>query len=430
MSPPDRPPGVTPAVPAGPQAPPPPTKPAAPPLAPSVDPALAGRPAAPPPAGHDFRHRPPRMRRDLPPWLAPDGPHWSHPRPPWKRKSGPPPWWPEGEPWPPPAKPDPKRTFLRRAGCFFGVVVGLMMLASAIGALVEGGPGGSVLLVLLLIGAVVFMGRALRRTAAAIGDVMAAADRVAAGDYSVRVPVPPKGEIAGLARAFNAMATRLEADANQRRALFADVAHELRTPLSVVRGSVEGMLDGVYPRSDERLETLLDETAVMTRLLEDLRTLSLAESGALPLHQEATHVAGLVDDLLTAFAPRAEAAGVRLTAAVAAMVPVRLDPVRVRQTLENLLANALRHTPRGGEIRLSVRREGERVCFAVADTGTGIPPEHLPHVFDRFWKSADSGGSGLGLAIARSLVEAHGGEISADSRLGVGTTVRFWLPAT
>ena len=306
-----------------------------------------------------------------------------------------------------------------------------MMLAGAIGALAEeGGAPGGFLLILVLIGAVVFMGKGLRRTAAAIGDVMAAADRVAEGDYGARVPVPVKGEVAGLAKSFNAMATRLEVDAAQRRALFADVAHELRTPLSVVRGNVEGMLDGVYPRDDERLETLLDETAVMTRLLEDLRTLSLAESGGLRLHKEPTEVAGLVDDLLTAFEPRAAEAGISLTAEVGAMPPVSLDPVRIRQTLENLLANALRHTPRGGKVWLEARRHGATVCFAVADTGEGIPPEHLPHVFDRFWKSADSGGSGLGLAIARGLVEAHGGQIRAESAPGRGTTVRFDLPAT
>ena len=362
------------------------------------------------------------------PWRHHGGRHYGG-RPHWRRRQGPPPWWPEGEPWPPPAKPDPKRGFLRKVGCFFGVVVGLMMLASAIGALAEGGPPGGFLLVLVLIGVLVVMGRGLRRTAAAIGDVMAAADKVAEGDYAARVPVPAKGEVAGLARSFNAMATRLEVDAAQRRALFADVAHELRTPLSVVRGNVEGMLDGVYPRDDERLETLLDETAVMTRLLEDLRTLSLAESGVLPLHKEPTEVAGLVDDLLTAFEPRAAAAGIALTAEVGAMPPVSLDPVRIRQTLENLLANALRHTPRGGKVWLEARRTGMAVCFAVADTGHGIPPEHLPHVFDRFWKSADSGGSGLGLAIARGLVEAHGGEIRAESTPGRGTMVRFDLPA-
>lgn len=305
-----------------------------------------------------------------------------------------------------------------------------MMLAGAIGALAEeGGAPGGFLLILVLIGAVVFMGKGLRRTAASIGDVMAAADRVAEGDYAARVPVPVKGEVAGLAKSFNAMATRLEVDAAQRRALFADVAHELRTPLSVVRGNVEGMLDGVYPRDDERLETLLDETAVMTRLLEDLRTLSLAESGGLRLHKEPTEVAGLVDDLLTAFEPRAAEAGISLTAEVGAMPAVALDPVRIRQTLENLLANALRHTPRGGKVWLEARRQGATVCFAVADTGEGIPPEHLPHVFDRFWKSADSGGSGLGLAIARGLVEAHGGQIRAESVPGRGTTVRFDLPA-
>jgi len=196
------------------------------------------------------------------------------------------------------------------------------------------------------------------------------------------------------------------------------------------------MLDGVYPRDDERLEAVLEETALMARLLDDLRTLSLAEAGALRLRREPTDLGELVADLAAAFEPRADAAGVAVVAAIAPLPPFLVDPVRLRQVLENLLSNALRHTPRGGSVTIEAQSAdgvgigpgAGTVAITVRDTGSGIPPEHLPHVFDRFWKSADSGGSGLGLAIAKGLVEAHGGTIRAESTPGRGTTIRLTLP--
>jgi signal transduction histidine kinase len=224
------------------------------------------------------------------------------------------------------------------------------------------------------------------------------------------------------------MTTRLEVNETQRRNLFADVAHELRTPMSVIRGTVEGMLDGVYPRDDARLTTILEATEVMSRLLDDLRTLSLADAGALRLHKESTDVGDLLDEVRYAFAPRAAAVGVAFSIEASPLPPLEIDPVRVRQVLQNLLDNALRHTPRGGTIRVEARPEAAAALFRVADTGSGIAPEALPHIFDRFWKSADSGGSGLGLAIARGLIEAHGGKIRADSVPGRGTVVSFTLP--
>jgi two-component system OmpR family sensor kinase/two-component system sensor histidine kinase BaeS len=253
------------------------------------------------------------------------------------------------------------------------------------------------LLILGLLGVAFLAGRAVRRMAAPIGEVMEAADRVAGGDYSTRVEARGPGEVGRLAHSFNQMTERLQANETQRRALLADVAHELRTPLSVIRGNVEGMLDGVYPPDEAHLGPLLEETAVMARLLDDLQTLSTAEAGVLQLHRERLDPLSLATDAVAAFRTRAERAGVALDCAASGPVPeVDVDPVRIGEVL--------------------------------ADTGPGIDPGDLAHVFDRFVKSADSGGAGLGLAIARSLVEAHGGRITAQSVPGQGTTMRFVLP--
>lgn len=356
------------------------------------------------------------------------------------RGSGPerPHWWPEDEPWPPQRNRERggPRSFLRKVGCFFAVMCGLMLVAGILGAIFSEGrgrrdDGGSfwpMFMLVLIIGGLFWFGRTVRRTAAPIAEVMTAADRVANGDYAVRVETRANGEVARLVESFNAMTTRLEVNETQRRNLFADVAHELRTPLSVIRGNAEGMLDGVYPRDNTRLETILNATELMSRLLDDLRTLSLTDTGALRLHKERTDVAELLTDIRYAFAPRAAEAGIAFTLDVQPVPALDIDPVRVRQVITNLLENALRHTPRGGSIRVEVRPEGRAALFRVADTGSGIPPEALPHIFDRFWKSADSGGSGLGLAIARGLIEAHGGQIRADSVAGQGTVVSFTLP--
>ena len=354
-----------------------------------------------------------------------------------------PPWWPEGETWPPTADwRGARRVFLRRIGCLFAVLPLLIFAVGLLNAVFgarrnddryDGPPFGFVGLVVLVL-VVAGVGRAVRRTAAPIGDVMEAADRVAAGDYAVRDEARAGGEVGRLVAAFNEMAARLQANEAQRRTLFADVAHELRTPLVVIRGNVEGMLDGVYPRDDEHLAPVLEETTVMARLLDDLRLLSMAEAGALRLHREPTDLAALIADVVAAFAPRAASAGVALTAAVSGLPPedAEVDPLRVREVLENLVANALRHTPRGGTIQIEATLRsaagGPEVAVAVVDTGTGIAAALAPHVFDRFAKSADSGGSGLGLAIAKSLVEAHGGLIGAESAPGRGTTIRFTLP--
>jgi signal transduction histidine kinase len=295
-----------------------------------------------------------------------------------------------------------------------------------------GGPpwfvGPIVLLILASIG--IYIGHRVRRAIAPVTDVMAAADRVAAGDYGARVEPAGKSELRNLGVSFNRMAERLGENEEQRRALFADIAHELRTPLSVIQGNVEAMLDGVYPRDDERLAPLLEQTKVMARLLDDLRTLSVAEAHELRLHRERIAPDALIAETVAAFQQRAEQRSIRLIAECADLPELYVDPMRIRQVLDNLVANALRYAPDGGWVRIAAERDaaGAATRFSVADNGPGIPPDKLAHIFDRFVKAADSGGSGLGLAIAKSLVEAHDGRIWASSPAGQGATLTFELP--
>jgi two-component system OmpR family sensor kinase/two-component system sensor histidine kinase BaeS len=335
-----------------------------------------------------------------------------------------------------------RRHFVRRVGLFLLLFFGLMFVVNALAwALIsgmfdgerDGGFGPAVVILSFGLLLVFFaIGRAVRRMAAPVGDVMEAADRVAAGDYSTRLQERGPREMRRLARSFNAMAQRLQASEEQRHNLLADVTHELRTPLSVIQGNLEGLLDGIYPPDRAHVEPVLEETRVMSRLLEDLQTLSTAEAGVLRLHRESLDPAELVGDAVAAFRSAAAAGGIALEGRVPPGLPsVEADPVRIGQVLANLLHNAMHHTPAGGSVVVAAHRaENGGVAFTVTDTGAGIPPEDLPHVFDRFVKASDSGGAGLGLAIAKSLVEAHGGAITAESEPGRGATMRFVLPAT
>lgn len=282
---------------------------------------------------------------------------------------------------------------------------------------------------------VVFVGfaltfRALRRVATPVGDVVEAAGRVAEGDYSARVAERGPPEARSLAKAFNAMTQRIQLQDEQRRVLLAEITHELRTPLTVIQGNLEGLLDGIYPRDDAHLGVILDETQVLARLIDDLRTLALTESGTLKLTKEPTDLALLIDETVAVYQAQADRGAIALTAACPPDLPsLNLDGTRVREVLANLVANALRYTPQGGQVwvRGSVE-QGEVIRVVVGDTGSGIPPDDLPRIFDRFYKSPDSRGAGLGLAIARNLIVAHGGEMSASSELGRGTTISFTLP--
>jgi two-component system sensor histidine kinase BaeS len=286
---------------------------------------------------------------------------------------------------------------------------------------------------LVLVLAVIGLVRGFRRLADPLDRLVQAARRVEAGSYDARVPEPVRGprELRELSRAFNTMTSRLEADEQRRRALLADVGHELRTPLAVIRGNLEAIVDGVHPADEAHLAGLIEETRVMERLVEDLRTLSLAEAGTLQLHREPTDPDVLLGEVCAGYQADAARTGVRLDLAAPDDLPILdIDPVRIREVLANLVGNAFRYTPAGGTITLTgATRPDGGVVFTVADTGAGIEPELLPHVFDRFAKGRESRGSGLGLAIARDLVAAHGGTIDVRSEPGHGTTFEVRLPA-
>ena len=286
-----------------------------------------------------------------------------------------------------------------------------------------GGCGLSLALPLL---ALTFGLRSLRRIALPFTDIIAALDAAADGDLSVRVPERGRGEMDRLAKSFNRMLGELKRAEQQRRNLTADVAHELRTPLHIIQGNLEGILDGVYAADSEHIEATLEETRLLSRLVDDLRVLSLAEAGELPLHREDVDIADLLADVVTSFGGQADAQGINLhLSTVATPIHIHADADRLDQVLSNLVANALRHTPSGGEIVLSAAATTDAVEIRVRDTGEGINAEDLPFVFDRFWRGDRARthgiGSGLGLSIAAQLVKAHGGEITVTSEVGRGS---------
>jgi two-component system, OmpR family, sensor histidine kinase BaeS len=374
-------------------------------------------------------------------------------------------WWPENEPWPPQGGPGAwsglgawsgpplwgpgrRRGGMRRGfGCLIallatlivsiGVLV-LWLLASLLGMSAEGPlgflarPAALIVLIVGLLALIVGI-RVARGVARPLSELVEAAGRVEAGDYSVRVSEPGRGrgEMLSLSRAFNQMTARLESESSTRRRLLADISHELRTPLAVIQGNLEALVDGVYPPDEAHLRPIVDETKVLERLVDDLRTLSLADSGALPLHRERTDPAVLLEDVAAADRATASGVGIEIRVDTAPALPtLNIDPVRMQQVLENLVQNAIRAMPDGGSIALSSRLDRDAVVVEVTDTGPGIAPELRSTLFDRFTKSSDSRGSGLGLAIARAIVTAHGGTIEASpGPAGSGTTLRISLPA-
>ncbi|GGR83697.1 two-component sensor histidine kinase [Streptomyces humidus] len=261
-----------------------------------------------------------------------------------------------------------------------------------------------------------------------------AAQRMAEGDEDAHVEVSGGDEFGRLAAAFNLMSSRRRQLEQLRRALVSDVAHELRTPLSNVRGWLEAVEDGVVPADKSLISSLLEEALLLQHIIDDLRDLAAADAGALRVHPEDVDAAALVAQVARAHQGSAGAAGVELRVRSGEERPfLRADPVRLRQAIGNLVSNGIRHTPAGGSVTLSVRHGGGDVVFGVEDTGSGISEEDLAKVFDRFWRAEKSrsrqgGGSGLGLSIVRKLVEAHGGSVHASSVPGQGSVFSLRLP--
>ncbi|KAA3655434.1 MAG: sensor histidine kinase [Chloroflexi bacterium] len=343
----------------------------------------------------------------------------------------------------------PRVLFFRMAFMFgmmaLLVVGGMMALAFLITRLFEGDGrtavlvwmGGCGLAVALPIMAFGMAMRAWRGIAAPLSEVMHAADAVAEGDLSTRVGEKRPGEFGKLAQSFNRMASELERADQQRRNLTADVAHELRTPLHIIQGNLEGVLDGVYEPSTDHINDTLEETQLLARLVEDLRTLSLAESGQLPMRHEKVSIAELLADVQTSFSGQAEAASIDLRLATngdVSKMHIMGDMDRLDQVLSNLVANSLQHTPPDGSITLKAKLVDDSVQIQVQDTGKGIAADNLPFIFDRFWRGDkvrthhEGTGSGLGLAITKQLVVAHNGRISVTSTPDEGTTFTISLP--
>ncbi|HSL28911.1 MAG TPA: HAMP domain-containing sensor histidine kinase [Anaerolineales bacterium] len=364
-----------------------------------------------------------------------------------------PPWWPENEDWPPTREAwrrvGRRNPFFRRMGCFFFgfaflAFVGLLGIVRLVlspfidapGEPAYNGPGYIFPFVflgfILLVFAVGWGARSLRRMFTPLDELYNASERVANGDYSARVEEKGPPEIHSLMRSFNSMAERLQTNDQQRRNMLADISHELRTPITVIQGNVEGILDGLYPADEARLESIIEETQILSRLVDDLRTLALAESGALHLKRELTNLDELIRDAVSGFQSQFYEKAIHLEMQLHEGEDAHIDPKRVREVLTNLLSNALRYTPYGGEVHVrSTESENGSVRTAIVsiqDSGPGIELDLLPHVFDRFYKSSDSGGMGLGLSIAKYLVEAHGGKIWAESEVGKGTKISFLLP--
>jgi signal transduction histidine kinase len=272
------------------------------------------------------------------------------------------------------------------------------------------------------------------RALAPVEVLTAAARRMEAGDLSQRVEVSSHDEIGDLAHAFNSMADGLTRLEELRRQMVTDVAHELRTPLSNIRGYLEALQDGVVEPDEGVINSIYEEAMLLNRLVDDLQELSLAEAGQLGLERRPTALVDVVDGAIEAASPQAAGEDLALSVVVPEGLPlVDIDPQRIGQVLRNLLCNAMTHTPPGGEIAITAHTRGRWVAVCVRDTGVGIAEEDLPYIFDRFYRADRSraratGGAGLGLGIVKQLVEAHGGRIEVESVVGRGTQFTFTIP--
>jgi two-component system sensor histidine kinase BaeS len=289
------------------------------------------------------------------------------------------------------------------------------------------------LAIALIIG--VFLARTISRP---VRDVTTATQRVASGDLGYQVPVRTKDELGELASSFNKMSTDLDLANRRRKQMTADIAHDLRTPLSVILGYMESLATGKLEPTPETFEIMYDKGLHVQHLIDDLRILALADAGELTLAVRPVEPAVLLEHTALAHMIQAQEKSVEIRVEASGELPeLAVDPDRMAQVLENLVSNALRYTPEGGEIILAAAVEGDRIRLRISDTGTGIHAEDLPHIFNRFYRSNtarsqdnEMGGSGLGLAIAKSIVVAHGGTIDAASELGEGTTFTIYLPSS
>ncbi|PWB70476.1 MAG: hypothetical protein C3F07_16710 [Anaerolineales bacterium] len=288
-----------------------------------------------------------------------------------------------------------------------------------------------------LIGAVIalFLGIFLSRTITRpIRELTQATHAVSDGDLSQQVPVRTKDELGELARAFNKMSAELSRSVNARKQMTADIAHELRTPLSLILGHAEAVHDGVLKPTRKNFEIIREEAARLEHLVNDLRTLSLADAGELSINLQTVEPGALLQEIASLYQYQTRKKNIALELDVAANLPtLEADPGRLTQVLTNILDNALRHTPDGGRIVLSAKQMGDMIELAIQDSGPGIPDGNVDRIFERFYRTDSSrqredGGSGLGLAIARSIVQAHGGQVSAESEAGKGLKIVIALP--
>lgn len=267
-----------------------------------------------------------------------------------------------------------------------------------------------------------------------LSSLTSATKKVAGGDYTERVPVSGGKEVEELGDAFNTLTESLENNEELRKNMVADIAHELRNPLATLRGQLELLQDGRIEYDREIADSLMEDALMLSHIVEDLRQLSLVDAGQLEFEFQAVEVRGLLRDAFSRFEHEASNKGVKLEIVPGPdLPPAKADPVRLAQILGNLVGNSVAHTEAGGTIKLSAERSGEDIVFTVADTGTGISPEELPHIFDRFYRTDKSraratGGAGLGLSIAKSLIEAHAGTVAAESEGERGTSIRFTIP--
>ena len=308
----------------------------------------------------------------------------------------------------------------------------------------QGGPGGgnflgsvntSLILAVIAAGvaAILLTWLLSRRILRPVEALTAAARNMEKGDLSKRVEVSSKDEIGELAHAFNAMADGLTHIEQLRRNMVTDVAHELRTPLTNIRGYLEAVRDGVAKPDHALINSLHDEALLLSRLVDDLQELELAEAGQLKLVLRQVDVAEVVEKAVQAVQPIASERRLRIETRLSKLPTIEADPERIGQVLRNLINNAVTHTPPGGEIIVSARNDGPDIEVSVHDTGVGIAAEHLPLVFERFYRADGSrtrstGGAGLGLSIVKHLVELHGGHVRAESTPGEGSTFIFTLP--